>query len=100
ANNGTAMTGTTFGTLTTDTLSLAATNGPALNLTTGAFAAGSILTSVSATNSATNGLSLTTVTGSVTINGGSITGTTTSGFAVSGGSVSVTTSQNISAVPR
>src|SRR5207253_5818314 len=35
ANNGTAMTGTTFGTLTTDTLSLAATNGPALNLTTG-----------------------------------------------------------------
>jgi VCBS repeat-containing protein len=97
ANNGTALSGTTFGTLTTDLLLLAATNGPAMNLTTGAFAAGSVLTSVASTNSTTTGVSLTTVTGSVTINGGTISGSTTSGFAVSGGSVSVTTSNAISA---
>jgi VCBS repeat-containing protein len=98
ATNGTAMTGTAVGTLTTDALSLTATSGPALSITTsGAFAAGSNLTSVNSTNSASSGVSLTGVTGTVAINGGSITGASVSGFAVSGGSVNVTYSGSISA---
>lgn len=73
------LSGSTFGTLTADTLSVGATAGPALNLIGGVLAAS--FTRLDSSASPSNGLTLSDVGGTLTVSG---TGTPASGGTVSG----------------
>jgi len=93
-SSGSALAGTSFGTLTIDTVTIN-TNGQALNLATGAFGGGAAFTSITSTGG-TNGISLTSVTGSVNLGSGALSGASGPTFNVSGGTVSTTYAGNIS----
>ena len=85
--SGAGILGTTFGTLTANELSVAATGGPALSLTTGSVNAA--FTSLSSVNSATQGLLLSGVSGTLVASGGSLSNSTGIGFQATGGDVTV-----------
>ncbi|MCQ4166074.1 beta strand repeat-containing protein [Tahibacter harae] len=86
---GGAIAGTGFGTLTVYDDVRINTNGQALNLTNGTFAAGSIVAALSSSGGANN-VSLTTVNGTVDLGTGALSGATGTSFNVSGGTVAVT----------
>jgi large repetitive protein len=86
---GTALSGTSFGTLNVDH-TVVNTNNNGMVLSTGAFGAGAAFTSF--TSAGATDVSLTSVTGSVDLG----TGTMSGQFAVSGGTVSTTYSGNLS----
>ncbi len=69
-SSGSALAGTSFGTLTIDTVTINS-SGQALNLNTGAFGAGAAFTSITSTGG-TNGISLTSVTGTVDLGSGAL----------------------------
>jgi hypothetical protein len=93
---GAGIIGTTFGSLNLGTteLSIGATGGAALSLTTGSLSG--TLTSLSSTGSSTTGLTLSGLTGSLTANAGTLNGSA-GGAAVNvtGGSVSLTYSGSV-----
>ncbi len=93
-SSGSALAGTSFGTLTINTVTIN-TSGQTLNLNTGAFAAGAAFTSITSTGG-TNNVSLTSITGTVDLGSGALSGATGTAFLVSGGTVSSTYSGNIS----
>ncbi len=87
--SGTAgITGSSFGTLKVQNVTVN-TTGQALNLSTGAFGAGSAFTSITSSGG-THNIGLTSVTGTVDLGTGTLSGSSGSSFFVSGGSVSTT----------
>ncbi|MEO8493738.1 MAG: Ig-like domain-containing protein [Planctomycetota bacterium] len=91
-SSGSALAGTSFGTLTIDTVAIN-TNGQALNLNTGAFGVGAAFTSITATGGST-GINLVTIAGSVDLGSGALSGHIAP-FLVNGGTVSTTYSGSI-----
>ncbi|HEY0111360.1 MAG TPA: Ig-like domain-containing protein [Fibrella sp.] len=89
---GSAIMGTTFGTLTVADISIN-TTGQALSLTTGTV--NGTFSSIAST-SGTNNILFSGCNGTVTIGGGSLSGATAASFSVVGGTISVTTSNSIS----
>ena len=85
-NSSTAISGSSFGTLTVSNTSIN-TNGTALSLSTGTV--NGTFSSVSSSGG-TNNITLTTVAGTFTINGGSLSGATGTSFNISGGTGTVT----------
>lgn len=81
---GAAISGSGFGTLSVDSVSLDATGGPALDLETGTLAVS--LDSLASAGSATDGVRLVGTGGTLTATTGTVAGT----FTVTGGSVAVT----------
>jgi len=89
------ITGTSFGALTVDNVTLN-TSGQALNLHTGSIAAGSTgFVSTSSSSSNTNNVNLTSVSGTLDLGTGSLTGTSLGAFAITGGTANVTYAGNI-----
>ena len=92
-NASTDVLGSSFGTLTVSSVTISS-NGQALDLTNGAFSAGSAFTSITSTGG-THNISLANVTGSVDLGSGALSGASGSAFDVAGGTVSTTYSGNI-----
>ncbi|HLX61114.1 MAG TPA: Ig-like domain-containing protein, partial [Planctomycetota bacterium] len=82
---GSALAGTSFGTLTVNNVAIN-TNGQALNLATGAFASTSVFTSITSTGG-TNNISLSAVTGTVSFGGGTLSGSTGANYLSTGGTL-------------
>jgi hypothetical protein len=75
---------------------IAATGGPAVDLTSASLGSGATFSTVTSTNSAGKGVNLDTVTGTFTANGGSITNPTDIGFDLNAGSANVTYAGSLS----
>ncbi|GGK85765.1 beta strand repeat-containing protein [Deinococcus radiotolerans] len=82
------VTGTGFGTLTVSNLSVSATGGPALNLSSGTV--NGTLSTLSSSGSATSGLNFSSVNGTLTGTGGTVTGAAGAAVSVSGGALNLT----------
>jgi len=93
ANGGAGVKGSNFSTLTSSTVSVSATGGPALDLSSGAMAGS--FDRLSSTGSSTVGVNLGTVSGNLAINNGAVNGAAGTAFNVSGGSVNVTYNGNV-----
>jgi hypothetical protein len=86
--SGAGISGTGFGTLTVYDDVRINTNGQAINLTTGAFAAGSVVATLTSSGG-TNNVSLNTVTGTVDLGTGAMSGATGTSFAMTGSTANV-----------
>jgi hypothetical protein len=83
-NASTDISGSTFGTLTLDTVTINNTTGQALSLNTGAFASGDAFTSITSSGGADN-IFLDKVTGSVDLGSGALSGASGDAFKIGDG---------------